>query len=328
MTSEVFIPLVARPLALLGGLLPVAVIFAFLYVRFREAVSFELIGLALGFGAILTIPVAAIELALFEWVSESSWPAVAQNFLTAFAIAGLVEETSKFLVITLFLLRHEDVRNPADIVLLAAATSVGFAGLENIFYVFDNPGYWGEVALGRAVTATPSHAVGGVAMGSLLALYRFGGLRKRHLLLALVIPVALHGAYNYPLLVQDFMPSMTASSWIIFLFNTVLLAEITTTAIIVRWMQLRTPPAKTKQSKRSPRTWLSHLLFAPLVWWILGATLVACGSWLWITAAVESSNSNDQVPAALALAATGFYPLFLGTLFLLHARQGGDQSHR
>ena len=82
----------------------------------------------------------------------------------------------------------------------ATAVSLGFALWENISYVIS---YGFGTAMVRAVTAVPGHACFGVFMGA------FYGVAKKHeanrdpvnakecRILSLLVPVLLHGAYDY-----------------------------------------------------------------------------------------------------------------------------------
>lgn len=129
-----------------------------------------------------------------------------------FCVVGVAEEGAKF-----FLLKHRTWREPEfncqfDGVVYSVFVSLGFALWENISYVFM---YGLSTAMVRAVTAVPGHACFGVFMGV------FYGLAKRYenirdygrsrlfLILACVIPILLHGMYDFLATLQN-----TVYGWI------------------------------------------------------------------------------------------------------------------
>ena len=86
-----------------------------------------------------------------------------------------------------------------DGLVYGVAASLGFAAYENIGYVlsfYKEPSF--NIAIVRAFSAVPMHALCGVIMGFLIQQTIF---EKKHnylnLILALLIPVGMHGLYNY-----------------------------------------------------------------------------------------------------------------------------------
>ena len=83
--------------------------------------------------------------------------------------------------------------------------ALGFAFFENILYVLE-----GGVATAftRAITAVPGHAADGVFMGYFLGLaklYDLHGkedLRKKNMALSIIVPMILHGIYDYLLFLK------------------------------------------------------------------------------------------------------------------------------
>jgi RsiW-degrading membrane proteinase PrsW (M82 family) len=126
---------------------------------------------------------------------------LAQAFLTAAA----PEEFFKWLVLVLYCMPHKEFDEPMDGVVYGAVASLGFATLENVFYVTwaDDP--WDKVAIVRAFTSVPCHAFLGAIMGYFVARAKFGkGGRRWNLGLALALPILLHGLYDLPMMILDF----------------------------------------------------------------------------------------------------------------------------
>jgi RsiW-degrading membrane proteinase PrsW (M82 family) len=115
--------------------------------------------------------------------------------LAMFVGVGLVEEGSKYLLLRAYADRDAHLNEPFDWVVYAVAVALGFATLENLFYVWRG-GAW--VGLLRAFTAVPMHALAGTLMGDRLARAALasGRQRKRLQQLAVIEPTVCHGAYD------------------------------------------------------------------------------------------------------------------------------------
>jgi len=122
------------------------------------------------------------------------------NFLMCFLVVGCSEEGAKY-----FLLKRRTWYSPSfdcqfDGVVYAVFVSLGFALWENISYVFM---YGFGTALARAVTAVPGHACFGVFMGAWYgAARRYENMgqsekSRRARRMAFIVPVLLHGTYDY-----------------------------------------------------------------------------------------------------------------------------------
>lgn len=148
-------------------------------------------------GALVAVPVLAVNFLVLEPLRArlgltGVWAAVWQ----AFVGAGLTEEFFKFAGVLLTVYRSPNLNEPYDGVVYASALSLGFATLENLVFVFTG-GF--ATAWARAFLAVPGHALFGIAMGYYLGRARFAtGVRARlrAWVLALAVPVAMHGAYD------------------------------------------------------------------------------------------------------------------------------------
>ncbi|MEZ5934704.1 MAG: PrsW family glutamic-type intramembrane protease [Alphaproteobacteria bacterium] len=156
---------------------------------------------ALGFGA--AAPTALIgEIFFYPFADRADNPWIASAIL-AFPIVGGIEELSKFAVLYIFCRRWNDFDEPMDGLVYGVAASLGFAAIENWSYVYDS-GL--ETALWRAISAVPFHAMAGAIMGYYFGLAHFiPNQRRFYLALALLIPIVLHGAYDYPLILQELL---------------------------------------------------------------------------------------------------------------------------
>ena len=114
----------------------------------------------------------------------------------AFVLAAIPEEFFKYIVLIFFCLRLKEFDEPMDGMVYGATVSLGFATLENVMYVMDGGM---AVAIMRALTAVPAHALTGAIMGYFVGLILVNpAKRKQLLLLAFIIPTLLHGFYDLP----------------------------------------------------------------------------------------------------------------------------------
>ena len=124
----------------------------------------------------------------------------AYNVILYFVVVAVSEELAKYVLLKKRTWNHPEFNCMYDGVVYATAVSLGFALWENISYVTM---YGFSTALIRAVTAVPGHACFGVFMGVFYSLAKgcdyAGQVEKSKLfrILAVVIPVLLHGAYDY-----------------------------------------------------------------------------------------------------------------------------------
>ena len=128
-----------------------------------------------------------------------------------FIVVACSEEGAKY-----FFLKRDTWNNPEfnclyDGVVYATFVSLGFALWENISYVLS---YGFGTAVIRAVTAIPGHACFGVFMGTFYGIAKkFDRMNKDResrffCTAAVVVPVLLHGAYDYIASQEDRSPVM------------------------------------------------------------------------------------------------------------------------
>jgi RsiW-degrading membrane proteinase PrsW (M82 family) len=150
------------------------------------------------FGGILSILITlaiALPLGYFEKLFA---PGFARSFYTAFFCAGIPEELGKWLIFYWLIRNSRDFDQYYDGILYAIFISMGFALVENILYVMDSNGGMGT-ATARAIFSVPGHMLFVIPMGYYLSVSKFeeGKDAKRHQILSLVIPIALHGTFDF-----------------------------------------------------------------------------------------------------------------------------------
>ena len=151
-------------------------------------------------GCVLIIPMIILE-TLTQMIFTNVF------FFSLLGIA-LVEEGVKYIALLKYNLPKKDFNEPYDGIIYSLFLTMGFALVENISYVIGNEETGFSVAIARMFTAIPMHATCGIVMGYYLGLSKMKTVDKsKNLTLSILLPVLIHGLYNYFLFV-DF-PSLS-----------------------------------------------------------------------------------------------------------------------
>ncbi|MFM9943872.1 MAG: PrsW family intramembrane metalloprotease [Bacteroidia bacterium] len=117
----------------------------------------------------------------------------------AYIVIGFSEEISKYIFVRR-IMNKPYVDEPYDGILYSVMVSLGFAFVENIFYVYQ---HGLGVGIMRAFTAVPAHATFGAVMGYFLSNAKFNGKYTFNVLLGIGGAVILHGSYDYFLFIKN-----------------------------------------------------------------------------------------------------------------------------
>ena len=201
------------PFLLLAALVPA--VFLMVQVYRLDRIEKEPPGLLLKlvlFGALSGLAAGVVEGALTRalevLLSGSALRLVIENFLAV----ALVEEACKRWVVMKFAWNHPAFDYRFDAVVYCVFSALGFAALENILYVTQ---YGLSVAVSRALLSVPGHFFFAVYMGIYLGEAKHaeregeGYLRDRFLRESILVPVLLHGFWDFSLSVDS--PWMTAA---------------------------------------------------------------------------------------------------------------------
>ena len=147
------------------------------------------------FGVLSVVPAIIIE----EYFKDSFNGSIAGLALQAFIVVALTEEACKFAALCLYSYRQKSFDEPLDGIVYSVMVSMGFATLENIFYVTNSAaagnGY--QVALLRMFLSVPAHATFGVLMGYHVGRAKFNPARKTVLMiLGLGWATFFHGTFD------------------------------------------------------------------------------------------------------------------------------------
>ena len=149
------------------------------------------------YGILITIPAYFLNTYLdVFWYNNFR---VSEGLISSFLTAAPVEEGLKLSILYFFVYKMKDFNEPIDGIVYGVTASLGFATLENFYYVYLLADYFEtssmSLAILRSFSAVPAHAVFGVFMGYFFMKYVF--IKKGdNLLFAFVVPFVLHGCYN------------------------------------------------------------------------------------------------------------------------------------
>ena len=183
---------------LIAALLPAIVLGIYIWFKDPQPEPFRWILRAFIAGIVICVPVAFLE----SFVSGILFPSGSPTTLLgttaeAFLVAALPEESAKLLILWLIVLR----KNPYfdehfDGIVYAVFVSLGFAAIENVFYVMGSGEGWVSVAATRALLAVPGHYAFGILMGYYYSKYHFFDHSQSAALKVLLVPVLAHGVYD------------------------------------------------------------------------------------------------------------------------------------
>jgi protease PrsW len=174
-----------------AGIAPGLALLSYFYLRDEyDAEPFALVFKTFIYGVLITFPIMFLQYVLkVEGIVTSDW-------LNAYVSSGLLEEFFKWFILMVAIFQHYHFNDPYDGIIYGASVSLGFATVENILFLLANGV---EYAFGRALMPVSSHALFGVMMGYYLGKAKFSIRDQRHkwLLISILVPLTLHGTYNY-----------------------------------------------------------------------------------------------------------------------------------
>jgi len=188
------------------ALFPAAVLTAFLVSHYRKRMGVRLIVRTLVLGAMSGMLVLSAT-RLINWAADLAAPGFGNALAGAFVGAAIPEELVKFLLLYFIVREHKDCDSGGDLFCAAMLIGLGFAGLENVLYLLQSGEDWINLGLMRGVLAVPAHTTFGCLMGVFAARAYRGRAPGLNWALALIVPIAGHGLYDFPLMMWAELPN-------------------------------------------------------------------------------------------------------------------------
>ncbi|MBR6201219.1 MAG: PrsW family intramembrane metalloprotease [Spirochaetales bacterium] len=206
-------------LAVLPGL------FLIVYIYNLDKQEKEPVGLLLkltGLGALTVISALLLELLGSHILPIFFTPnTTLYAFIECFFVVAMAEEAGKYFVLKKFAWNDKNFDYMFDGIVYGVCVGLGFAIVENISYVLQN-GVGNAIT--RAVTAIPGHATFGIYMGWYMACAKHylaqgnESKAKSNLTKSFVVPVLLHGFYDFCLFANSTVWILIFYAFIIILY--------------------------------------------------------------------------------------------------------------
>jgi len=148
-------------------------------------------------GLIIVFPVSIVEAAIQSVLfgAEGQPSSLVGSTVMAFFVAAIPEESIKLLALWYVLRKNPFFDEHFDGIVYAVCVGLGFAVIENIFYVFGDD-EWLGVAISRALLAVPGHYAFALLMGYYYSIYHFIDHSPKMAIRILLVPVVAHGIYD------------------------------------------------------------------------------------------------------------------------------------
>jgi len=145
-------------------------------------------------GLAVALPVAIIESLLYPGSVQGNLSLPTAAYV-AFVVAGITEETAKFLVVRLGVYNSPHFEEPADGLIYSATAALGFASIENVVYLLN---FGWQVILVRGLFSNLAHVLFSSLWGYPLALTKLGKLKHGYWTwFGLVAAMIAHGVFDF-----------------------------------------------------------------------------------------------------------------------------------
>ena len=184
-------------LILTAALLPAVLLWLYIWKQDPQPEPTSWLVKAVLWGIGICIPVAMLEMGIeaILFSIEEQPASLFETTANAFVVAALPEESFKLLVLWIVLRKNPYFDEHYDGIVYAVCVGLGFAAIENIFYVFSEE-EWMSVAITRALLAVPGHYAFAILMGYYYSIYHFVDRSPKIAVCILLIPVMAHGVYD------------------------------------------------------------------------------------------------------------------------------------
>lgn len=184
-------------LTLTAALLPAILLWIYIWKQDPQPEPTSWLVKAVLWGIGICIPVAILEMGIevVYFGNEGQPSSLIGTTIQAFVVAALPEETFKLLTLWIVLRKNPYFDEHFDGIVYAVCVGLGFAAMENVFYVFSEE-EWVSVAITRALFAVPGHYAFAILMGYYYSVYHFVDHSTKITICVLLVPVMAHGVYD------------------------------------------------------------------------------------------------------------------------------------
>lgn len=153
-------------------------------------------------------------------MGKQTYPSVLEAITDSFLLAAIPEELAKLFMLWLLLRKNPFFDEHFDGIVYAVCIGLGFAALENVFYLLGGIEDWSWISIGiaRALISVPAHYFFAILMGYYYSIYHFGidrSLKTKVMILA--APVIAHGIFDAILFSMQIDESLSGIIMILFI---------------------------------------------------------------------------------------------------------------
>ena len=206
---------------LILAILPISFFVGWIYLKDRyekepplKLIKYFLLGILVSIFAII-LELYFSKLNIFSGISGYIY--------TAFFVAAFTEEALKSIVLIPILLRDNDFNEKLDGIIYSIFLSLGFATVENIIYLMrERLDLSFELGITRGFISIPSHVMFAITMGYYISKYKFAkedSEKNKYLIYAIIIPILLHGVFDFILMIGYRWSIIVFIVYIIFLWK-------------------------------------------------------------------------------------------------------------
>ena len=206
---------------LILAILPISFFVGWIYLKDRyekepplKLIKYFLLGILVSIFAII-LELYFSKLNIFSGISGYIY--------TAFFVAAFTEEALKSIILIPILLRDNDFNEKLDGIIYSIFLSLGFATVENIIYLMrERLDLSLELGITRGLISIPSHVMFAITMGYYISKYKFAkedSEKNKYLIYAIIIPILLHGVFDFILMIGYRWSIIVFIVYIIFLWK-------------------------------------------------------------------------------------------------------------
>lgn len=141
----------------------------------------------------------------------------------AFFVTAFTEEGLKSIILIPILLREKNFNEKLDGIIYSIFLSLGFATIENIIYLMkEKSELTFSLGITRGLISIPSHIMFAITMGYYISKYKFTKddyKKNKYLYFTVIIPILLHGVFDFILMIGYRWAIIVFIVYIIFLWK-------------------------------------------------------------------------------------------------------------
>ena len=198
------------PILILLAVVPVGLICWIISNKAHNSEPFGMLVLLFILGCLSCIPAAFAEIFfdVITGIDTKTLTNIFSIFIYSFFGIAFIEEVVKWLCTYLVGFNNKAFDKAYDMIIYAVFTSLGFAFVEDILYIFANEAAL-ATAIMRAVISIPGHACFAIIMGYFLGLVRYyANIKDRarevlYTLFSILIPSIIHAIFDALLMTEN-----------------------------------------------------------------------------------------------------------------------------